>query len=880
IAVTGQAATVLRAEATRSQIIHCAGMTALPSPDAGGLPAWRGIAEFLLTKDGDWRRRLDKKQGTPPEEAALKARGMELLQQVESEETLRLVLAAVPQLPEPHYSDAQWRVMEALLRLLPLAAAQLGLVFAERGEVDFAEVASGALRALGEPEEPTDLALALDYRLRHLLVDEFQDTSVNQFLLLERLTQGWQVGDGRSLFLVGDPAQSIYRFREAEVGLFLRAWQQGLGGIPLQPLQLKANFRSRPALVDWCNRAFLPAFPPAAEVGSGAVPYVTSEARREAGLGAAVTVHAFVKSTADDSRDAQARRMIEIIEAAQAADPGARIAVLARAKSHLAHCVRLLRRRQVHFQAVEIETLGQRPVVQDLMALTRALTHPADRTAWLGVLRAPWCGLSLAELHALAAHDQDATLPALMRDADELARTNPRFARSREVLLDAARARGSLRQQVERVWLGLDGPAALADEEALADAEAYLELLEGLDEGGALPSVAELERRLGVLFAEADPEADGRVQLMTIHKSKGLEFEVVVLPALDAWARGDDPDLLVWLERPRVDRDADLLLAPLDAPGADRDPLYAWVRELRREQHALETTRVLYVAATRAREQLHLLGAVAVKQEDQALVPVMPRNGSLLSLLWPTLREEFEQTVTQDRPAVAAAAAAEAPQFTRLKRDWSAPAPVAEVRWRGGTALAADQSDLEFLWVGETLRHVGTVVHRLLQRIAEEGLAHWDGARREQVRPLLRQLLMQAGVREDELDGALRDTLTALDNTLADERGRWLLDGGHAESRCEYSLSEIRQGRLERRIIDRTFVDAEGVRWIVDYKTSRHSGTDVDAFLEQERSRYAPQLERYAFLMRGLEARRVKVALYFPLLQRFLSWEPVNGPEP
>jgi hypothetical protein len=75
-------------------------------------------------------------------------------------------------------------------------------------------------------------------------------------------------------------------------------------------------------------------------------------------------------------------------------------------------------------------------------------------------------------------------------------------------------------------------------------------------------------------------------------------------------------------------------------------------------------------------------------------------------------------------------------------------------------------------------------------------------------------------------------------------------------------------------------VDAEGVRWIVDYKTSRHSGTDVDAFLEQERSRYAPQLERYAFLMRGLGARRVKVALYFPLLQRFLSWEPVNGPEP
>jgi ATP-dependent exoDNAse (exonuclease V) beta subunit len=89
----------------------------------------------------------------------------------------------------------------------------------------------------------------------------------------------------------------------------------------------------------------------------------------------------------------------------------------------------------------------------------------------------------------------------------------------------------------------------------------------------------------------------------------------------------------------------------------------------------------------------------------------------------------------------------------------------------------------------------------------------------------------------------------------------------------------MRDGRLVTGVIDRTFIDADGVRWIVDYKTSRHSGTDVEAFLEQERLRYAPQLERYAFLIRGLESRRVKVALYFPLLQRFVSWEP-HGPEP
>ena len=115
-------------------------------------------------------------------------------------------------------------MLGAILELLPLAAAHLKVVFAEHGETDFTEVAQAAVRALGTPEEPTDLLLALDTRIKHILVDEFQDTSYSQFELIERLTSGWQPDDGRTLFLVGDPMQSIYRFREAKVALFLQAW--------------------------------------------------------------------------------------------------------------------------------------------------------------------------------------------------------------------------------------------------------------------------------------------------------------------------------------------------------------------------------------------------------------------------------------------------------------------------------------------------------------------------------------------------------------------------------------------------------------------------------------------------------------------------------
>src|SRR4029077_13341546 len=124
---------------------------------------------------------------------------------------------------------------------------------------DYVEIALRALRALGSEEEPTDLALAFDARIDHLLVDEFQDTSVVQLDLLQRLTAGWTHGDGRTLFCVGDPMQSIYRFRNADVGLFLNLKRNGLQQLRLTPLKLTVNFRSAKPVLDWVNGAFVSA---------------------------------------------------------------------------------------------------------------------------------------------------------------------------------------------------------------------------------------------------------------------------------------------------------------------------------------------------------------------------------------------------------------------------------------------------------------------------------------------------------------------------------------------------------------------------------------------------------------------------------------------
>ena len=145
-------------------------------------------------------------------------------------------------LPEPKYEEGQWQVLLALFELLPLAVAELRRLFGENGITDHNEVALSAGRALGSSDAPGDMALMLDYQIAHLLIDEMQDTSIAQYRLLWKLTAGWSPGDGRTIFCVGDPMQSIYRFRDAEVGEFLLAKERGIGAIPLESLTFRRNF--------------------------------------------------------------------------------------------------------------------------------------------------------------------------------------------------------------------------------------------------------------------------------------------------------------------------------------------------------------------------------------------------------------------------------------------------------------------------------------------------------------------------------------------------------------------------------------------------------------------------------------------------------------
>ncbi len=836
------------------------------------LGRWRAIAFLALTKDGP-RQRMTKNEGIPPKDARAQELKEDWLATLEVASVAQIdALETLRSLPDPRIPERERQALDSLARLLHHAAAQLTALFNSFGECDYPEIAGAARRALTVDSSPTPLAERLGTRLQHILVDEFQDTSRDQYDLLRTLTQDWSPGDGRTLFLVGDPMQSIYGFRNAEVGRFSTVRAGGLGTVELEALELRRNFRSAPALVHWCNETFARVFPRVDDARRGEVRHLASVAARD-GIPGESTVRRVVGpacalSEAEDVADRIARLRLE--------RPDETIAVLAGVRPHLRELRRTLQSRAIPFIGVKLEPLSDVPSVRDLEALARALEAPLDRIAWLAVLRAPFVGLTLPDLTAVsAAAGAGCVLEALVRGIPDLSPDGrERLVRAQGVLLQAwsERELEPRAHLVERVWLALGG-AATCPSPALVHARRFLAQLDADDERRTRGRQPDLERLMSKIHAE-DPAQPGAVSLMTIHGAKGLEFDHVFVVGVGRIPRNDTARLLQWLELPRPRGDDLLLMAPIRHRGDDDgepDAINAFLRRVVRARAAAERGRQAYVALTRARRTLHLYVHPRVRDDDD---PFAANANSLLQSLWPALGADigtFEQVGDPDGD-LAVIAAAVSQTRRRLSRRAVAPAPPADVLARGDLVQsAAEDEEIEFSWVRQTARRVGTIVHEELERMSRGPLPAPAaiGGRIARLESRLRSL----GVDAAGARAGAEQAATALRAMLADERGRWLFDPAHREAHSELALSGLRGGQIVNAVIDRTFVDTDGVRWVVDFKTSPHEGGDLDAFLESEARRYAAQLERYAHLVRGLGPEPVRAALYFPLLS---AWREVR----
>ncbi|WP_447990881.1 UvrD-helicase domain-containing protein [Achromobacter spanius] len=890
-------------------------------PDADMLDQWRAVAHLLLTGTGSLRKTVNKNLGFPAK-CAHKEPFVAWLEAADDKAAWVRRLNAVRDIPNPYFTDAQWEVLGAQLVTLALAVAQLRLRFADQGEVDFIEIAQRAAAALGSADDPGELLLKLDASIRHLLIDEFQDTSQTQLDLLRTLTSGWQAGDGRSLFLVGDPMQSIYRFRKAEVGLFLEVADIGVGELTPDFLNLTDNFRSQAGIVEWVNQSFAGLLPKRSDAAAGAIAYNPSTAFHEALPDPAVRFHPAWSRAGGTPAEEQAEEIaLGLVRQALIDHKGAKhpVAVLVRARSHLGNLTRRLAQEGIRCRAVDLVPLALRPVVADLVQLVRALSHPADRLAWLSVLRAPYCGLTLTSLQRLFGDDHITPVPVLLERAlriapptapvtlPQAARSEPQgslfdavpaaseasealetpaaqsvlsadeFERLRQVaaiLLDKRNASGAMpfAAWVESLWRRLGGPALYTGLSVSNDAESLFQLLERLAPHGGIDPAA-LDAGISRLFAAPDAadEDDGAVEIMTMHKSKGLQFETVILYGLHRAPRGDQAPLV------RFEQSSGRVLFGPVKPRAEveADPIsrYLGAREARRASYEID--RLLYVAATRARKRLHLVGHVAVDEATgQAKTPP---SASLLGRLWPCLvppvppkQENEAEPDAVDTPEwqgepLRRVAGDGLAQLARLSNVVISPGFGAAERgaWGDGSEHPAWQLEAGYDAA------IGTLAHAWLARIGQDGIHAWPANALADRLPAMRRQLTRAGIPASQADAAAEAVLETLQATLADERGLWLLSQSGA--RREWPLIDA-AGKVS--VIDLALSTEDG--WlIVDYKTGRpHPGEPPAAFAARMRQRHGDQLLRYCTQVTSLDGRKAKAALYFP---RAKAWIDLQG---
>jgi ATP-dependent exoDNAse (exonuclease V) beta subunit len=795
---------------------------------------------------------------------------------------------------------------------------ELQLVFAQRGECDFAELGLLAKSALRRDGAVDDLQMALGMKLQHLLVDEMQDTSTSQYELIELLTQGWD-GHSQTVFLVGDPKQSIYLFRQARVERFIRTMRdERLGELRLGCLHLTANFRSQSGLVDAFNADFSLLFPRDGNavdeityveaVGVNG-PSTLGDVCRGVVWHASVLPHDVTKKDRRQQAATDASRIRAIVTEWRArplpegrSEPW-KIAVLVRSRDHLMNVIAALKTNDggaIPFRAVDIERLNERQEVLDLFALTRALLHPADRVAWLAVLRAPWCGLELAELHLLAGADDpdwaERSIQDVMNERGDLLSEDSceRLQRIWPVLKAATekRARLTLSQWVERTWRSLGGDVYLQPEEML-NAQRYLQLLDEVEEESGPVDLKVLRRRMGRLFAEPRA-AEGAVDLLTIHGAKGLEWDVVIVPSLEKKAKVTGGRLLTWSEIESSDEEAAaVVLAPITGKNETSRELNDWLKGIHQTREAAERKRLYYVACTRAREELHLFAS----PEAAANGAVKLEHGSLLSAAWPAAESQFvtytgtkinkpgnlfEMPAPEEEEYVGdiAASVAHSPTLQRLP-----PGFVPMKRFEAAARLP--YGDAEALPAGLPFerpegsfeaRAFGNAVHGFLEMLAKalsedsdadallRELGNWG--------PRITSVLRSDGLSPTSVQRLVPRVLTALKNTLSDPAGLWVLRS-HVDAASEFALTSWVEARSSVRL-DRVFragttpFEEEGdCLWIVDYKTTTHGTEGVEEFLAKERTKYAPQMEAYARVMKG-----ARVGLYYPMLPRLVWWKP------
>ena len=874
----------------------------LPGIEHNELESWHLLLGLLLTQDTSkpkWLSAAQAKHGFPAKtvgdaefkaiNAELKEQRLQLIESFSENPEILEALNYVRLLPSPDIDKDQWHFLSSVFNLLHHLSGELYIAMQHLGVVDYTQISNSAMLALGEEDNPTDIALALDHVIRHILVDEFQDTSYFQLILLEKLTAGWENSDNRSLFLVGDAMQSCYGFRNANVGIYLDVWENGLRTVALNTLRLTANFRSQANIVNWVNQVFAASFPAQIDISRGAVPYSAADAlhspiEKQSVCTSVVTFEKEDKWLADQ---AEAAAVVARVQTLYQEYPEDDIAILVRNRGHLSLIVQGLREAELKWTATDIDRLNSLAVIDDLMSITRIILNPGDRLAWVAMLRAPWCGLGVSDLHELANHKYDELdiwsaiqqFASITLLSDRAQRVLPPFIQIMQYML-SMRGRRSLRHTTEAIWNLLRGPSVCTSALELESAQRFFSLLNEKERAGGITNFSEFEEAVDAAFVPSSASTDtSRLHLLTMHKAKGLEYDHVILPALNRGTRGDEKPLLAWHERLNQHGDNRLFMAGLTATGTSDSKLYQLLRHEQKQKNQLESTRLLYIAVTRAKKSASLFASLGLDDSGELLSPA---SNGLLAKIWDVIADTSDLTLSNANDL-----ATDTGLSGSDDNELTSPTPIRRL----DPPLQLEQEErsiiqqqVEQLQTNDEQRDSieesrfeleslkGVLIHKCLEHYIQtddkEQFLQSIPAMHSYWQLKLRSLNLSTEESAAVIQSIEKNVLETVKHTdLA-----WLFNNELQDSSCELPLSRVSKGYLHNRIVDRSFVDADDVRWIIDYKTGEPGkNTSLEAFIEEQKLKYKEQLDYYEAMFRDMESRPVKKALLLTAIPQLVE---------
>ena len=697
--------------------------------------------------------------------------------------------------------------------------------FKERRIIDFTQIMGNAVEALRD----THLPLILDQNISHILVDEFQDTNESQLIFIELLTQNFAGNPDKSFFAVGDPMQSIYRFRKAEVEIFSRVQKSGISDLKLTSLFLKVNFRSNKNIIDWLNNSFSKAFPLIDDSDEGSVPYSSCESSNN-NLEGGMELIALTCDTKSKTAqyEAEALYVLNLIKDTRKSNPDASIAVLTRSKAHLNELITLINKKDtsIPIDAIEMSKILSNQTFQDILCLTKALFDFSDRTNWIAALKSPWCGLSINDLVLLFEKDHKSLVWELINNIDNTSRLDKNSARRLrsfvEVIRENIQYRGRIshRYFVEGIWRQLNGEESMVDSNDIQNIDLFLELLEEASEILSIDFI-KLERLIENKFISKTSIQKNSIKFLTIQKSKGLEFDHVIIPNLNKRTRNEESDLVLY----------DKSTLSIKNPGSDKN-LHSYHAYKERKRLDNEKIRLLYVAMTRAKNKCYLIGTV--KKEGDL---VIPNSGTFMNILWPFFSDKFTEIAT---PEDENSFEKFIPKLRRLNDNFYS----GDKRYK----RSIDTEELSFCYPNmstDIQRFTGNIVHKYLEIIVKKQL-DIDKILCNKL-DYTESLYLGKNFKKKDIKIGLNLVKKSLEMLKKTSDGRWILNRYLADnSEVSYLLES--NNTTTQHIPDRSFIEND-IQWIIDYKTPFSPIKN----LAVEAKKHLPQLRLYETIFKGIK---------------------------